>query len=413
MKQSRRPRLTLPEPIKGDKDGSFAQNTIIYRLPDNARRVIDENDFGAEINESIERLIEEIPEHPIRPFVKNSAPDRKLWTDSLNSYVGKTWLEVPWFFAEQYFYRRILEASAYFENGVYEAVDPYQKQKSSGLTTTIAEISRLADFVSGSNLKTTNDDFKMVLETTLWGNQHDLSLWPVDENNTGKTPGSEFDRHLLIDQSSLLVAYLDSANKSEARIDIIVDNAGFELVCDLYFVDFMLHNYVDMSVVLHAKPFPTFVSDATIKDITETFLNLRAIPNNRVRDLACRLQNYLDKGKLKLMDDHFWISPYPFWEMPQTLYDKLSCSDLVIVKGDMNYRRLLGDLDWPFDTRFEDIVNYFPAPLLALRTLKSEIACGLTRSQLHSLSERGFELLTSGNNGVIQFYRGTKKLSSV
>jgi hypothetical protein len=47
------------------------------------------------------------------------------------------------------------------------------------------------------------------------------------------------------------------------------------------------------------------------------------------------------------------------------------------VKGDANYRRLIGDALWPHDTPFAHVLSYFAAPLLALRTLKSEVCVGL------------------------------------
>jgi hypothetical protein len=70
----------------------------------------------------------------------------------------------------------------------------------------------------------------------------------------------------------------------------------------------------------------------------------------------------------------------------------------------MNYRRLLGDRHWPFETRFSDIVAYSPAPLLALRTLKSEVGCGLSRRQLDALSNNNESWRTNGEYGVIQFF---------
>lgn len=51
------------------------------------------------------------------------------------------------------------------------------------------------------------------------------------------------------------------------------------------------------------------------------------------------------------------ISPHPFlctasagWEMPLSLARTLSRQDLAIAKGDANYRRLVGDLHWPYET---------------------------------------------------------------
>lgn len=48
-------------------------------------------------------------------------------------------------------------------------------------------------------------------------------------------------------------------------------------------------------------------------------------------------------------------------------------SSMVFVKGDANYRRLIGDRLWPTDTPFSDVAGYFPARLCALRTLKAEL----------------------------------------
>ncbi|NJL37316.1 MAG: protein-glutamate O-methyltransferase family protein [Leptolyngbyaceae cyanobacterium SM1_4_3] len=75
----------------------------------------------------------------------------------------------------------------------------------------------------------------------------------------------------------------------------------------------------------------------------------------------------------------------------------------LVCKGDANYCRLLGDRHWSFTTRFEAIACYFPSPLLALRTLKSEIAAGLRPEQVKSLNQTDPNWLTSGEWGVIQF----------
>lgn len=46
---------------------------------------------------------------------------------------------------------------------------------------------------------------------------------------------------------------------------------------------------------------------------------------------------------------------------------------MVFVKGDANYRRLIGDRLWETDTLFSDVAGYFPTRLCALRTLKAEL----------------------------------------
>ncbi|MBM4464331.1 MAG: protein-glutamate O-methyltransferase family protein [Chloroflexi bacterium] len=49
---------------------------------------------------------------------------------------------------------------------------------------------------------------------------------------------------------------------------------------------------------------------------------------------------------------------------------ELGRSNLVILKGDVNYRRLLDDRHWPHTMRLEEVGDYFPLPFLVLRTLR-------------------------------------------
>ena len=50
---------------------------------------------------------------------------------------------------------------------------------------------------------------------------------------------------------------------------------------------------------------------------------------------------------------------------------------LVICKGDLMYRKLLGDRSWNTEESFADVVSYFPSPVVALRTCKSPLAIGM------------------------------------
>jgi hypothetical protein len=91
--------------------------------------------------------------------------------------------------------------------------------------------------------------------------------------------------------------------------------------------------------------------------------------------------------------------------MPKYIFKELSASDLVISKGDANYRRLAGDLNWSPTTPFEDVVRYFPTSLLALRVLKAELALGLTPVQVSRLDDQDKDWKFNGQWAVIQFWR--------
>jgi hypothetical protein len=72
----------------------------------------------------------------------------------------------------------------------------------------------------------------------------------------------------------------------------------------------------------------------------------------------------------------------------------------VLLKGDANYRRLVGDRRWPAATPMEALTDYFPAPFAVLRTLKSEIVVDVP-------SERGLDRedpdwRTNGRRGIIR-----------
>ena len=93
------------------------------------------------------------------------------------------------------------------------------------------------------------------------------------------------------------------------------------------------------------------------------------------------------------------------WNMPDALYKHLQeTSDLAVVKGDANYRRLLGDCAWDYAAPFDDVVGaYFPCPVVALRTLKAEIGCGMEPAQTKRAQSLDDNWLVNGRFGVVHF----------
>jgi hypothetical protein len=75
---------------------------------------------------------------------------------------------------------------------------------------------------------------------------------------------------------------------------------------------------------------------------------------------------------------------------------------LVVMKGDLNYPRLMGDCTWPTTTDFTDATAYFPAPVVALRTLKSEVVVGLGDGTVRELDATAQQRRTSGTYGLLQ-----------
>ena len=151
------------------------------------------------------------------------------------------------------------------------------------------------------------------------------------------------------------------------------------------------------------------MSDALEKDLLDT-VEYYATQIDATQYPACvaagkTWKQLLQSGAWKCVQDNFWVQPLAMWDMTEPLRnDMQQRCDLAIVKGDANYRRLLGDRTWEYTAPFQDVVGcYFPCPVCALRTLKAELGCGMDANQI----ERAAKLdpdnwMTNGRFGVVQ-----------
>lgn len=401
-----KPSAPIPEPLRGSDDDTWAQSTIQQRLPEIAERVLKENDLTQDASAAIRALISEIPNSRIREIRDPSAPDQRDWDKFTEPYRELNWLEVPWFFAEHYFYRRIIEGVGYLRSDDDIRLDPFLFQKHSGVEASQNEIQSLTDNLT-IWLKPehpVDTGLRKLIDSALWGNQADLSLWPIGkEKKTVNGDSHKSTAYLLINDIQMLMDNLGSGAGNATIVDVILDNAGFELMVDLCLTDFLLARAVAETVRLHVKAHPTFVSDATREDVNSTLAYFQSSEDANLVNLGERLQEHLINGRLLMSSDFFWNSPLSMWEMPRSLFNVFAESHLVISKGDANYRRLLGDRHWPYTTPFTEIMSYFPAPLVALRTLKAELASGLEARQIKKVSSRDPHWMTNGQWGIIQY----------
>jgi uncharacterized protein with ATP-grasp and redox domains len=375
--------------------GSFARATIVERKPQIIQRVIDDNAYPPDLVAGLKAFQDEIAGRPMQPLIE-AAPDVEFWNTQLASYSGKTWLEIPWYFAETYFYRRLLEATRYFQSGPWQGRNPFQKQKQILMEADTQRLAGTWDQLSGLE---PNILFEGLLHSCLWGNRADLSNYTVKvKARSGLATRQE--RHLILidhtDQARTLLA------KGVQRLDFINDNVGSELIFDLALADFLLQQGWARHVCLHLKNQPFFVSDAMPADVEQTIALLKRAPSAAMRDMGVRLEAALSVRQVHLDADPFWTTCLMFRQMPQHLREQVAQANLVLIKGDVNYRRLLDDLHWPFTTRMDALTGYFPAPFCVLRTLKGEILVGLAPGQAEALEAEDPTWLINGKRGLIQ-----------
>jgi hypothetical protein len=187
-------------------------------------------------------------------------------------------------------------------------------------------------------------------------------------------------------------------------VHLVVDNAGSELAMDLILAHALIEMKVAERVILHVKLHPTFVSDATAHDVLSFIRLLEQEGRNAdLRRLGVQLNEMFEQRQLCLAPDTFWNSTRFLWELPPRLLTTFNSDTLAIFKGDANYRRMTGDALWNPATPFDAVTSYFPIPLLALRTLKSDTIVGLPSGLAERLDTDDPNWRVNGKRGVIQF----------
>ncbi|GIK39253.1 MAG: hypothetical protein BroJett011_30860 [Chloroflexota bacterium] len=421
-----------PPPLMTGEPGSFANHTMTTRFPVIIQNVLNDHNgqYPDSIVQAIQSLYNELVfNHLVRPL-ETVASDGPSWTEAWRPYQGRTWLDIPWYFAEAFIYRRLVEAAGYFGGGEetkrrggedlkrWVGVDPFLPRKEAELQNR-ATWQVLAAALNHAPDNST-ESFGALLHHCLWGNRADLSYTKVAEVAGGQIVIVSEQENLLVDDTETVLEYLQgsrgagergrniqsplhpSPSAPLPRIDFICDNAGTELLMDLALVDFLLRFDWAGQITLHVKAHPTFVSDTTLPDVELTLAAIKAQGVSEFSVLAERLESYQVQERLHMRPDLFWNSSRFFWEIPAELQAELSRAWLVIIKGDANYRRLLGDSRWPTTVPVTAAIPYFPAPFVALRTLKSDPIVGLPPGLAEQLDREDAEWRVNGKRGMIQ-----------
>jgi hypothetical protein len=115
-----------------------------------------------------------------------------------------------------------------------------------------------------------------------------------------------------------------------------------------------------------------------------------------------RLWEATEVGRLTVRTHPFFCAPKSYHHLPEDLANEAASVSVTIFKGDLNYRRLVGDVDWPPTTSFAALTAYWPSPLVVLRTLKSDVVAGLAPETVSALDATGERWRTTGTRALIQ-----------
>lgn len=377
-------------PIVSNVAGSFAWGVLHQRHPALIRQVRDAFPYPPDLRRGLDRLLEEI-RGTIEPL-GHQAHDRQMWEAWARDYLGQRWSDVPFLWAESYFYRKLLEGVGYFQPGPWCGVDPFEPFKRAELDdpSVDADLAALDELASLEPA----EHAAALVQASLWGNRADLGF---RISAAGVQAGRVAE--LVADDSPLMWSVLDTPRPG--TVCVVGDNAGRELLPDLVLIDYLLETGRAARVDLHVKPYPYYVSDATTADVIDC---LRRLVNasGRAAEVGRRLWAAIGTGRLAIRTHPFSCAPLTYHHLPADLAHEFATASITIFKGDLNYRRLVGDCNWSPTAPFAALSAYWPSPLAVLRTLKSDVMVGITSETLSALDATGEPWRTNGTRALIQ-----------
>lgn len=355
--------------ITANQAESFARFTIEKRLPTILHDLISRDIYNEDIQEKIRGLLNKLPSLIVEPINLNE-DESEYWTNFFHAYTKNSILEIPFFFAEIYFYRHLLDITEYVNNGI----DPFQPIKEKELNDELFE-----------NLLANSNSIHDAIQIALSGNKADLS----QINRYGN------EIKMVLDHSSDLIRCINEQD----TIHVILDNAGIELFSDFLLAHQILTHSNSKKIVFYPKILPLWVSDATMADIDNLLNYLENSKNSTINQFAEFIVEKIKSGRIEFVIHPFWNSPNHLTNFPGNLQRKIASSGVVISKGDANYRRFFEDRNIP--TSFEGAASIC-SNQFALRTLKSEIVAGLDHEIAHGLYETDPNWMTNGKFALIQ-----------
>ncbi len=379
------------------------------------------------------------------PLPADGAADIQAFNDELDQLGPMTWHNSPWLYTECYLYRAVQACFSRRNTALWKAYDVFSRQKQRALLGSgmaAAELVQCLDRAvaaveEGVAGVAADALLEEMLEISLWGNAQDLLLLvhlSVEElqSRQGQRARASFKTKIVDDDSEAVLSLLAELRTTSGRpreIHVVLDNAGFEFVADLVLVAYLLAaGYAD-AVVLHGKAFPWFVSDATSQDLDFTLRTLQQAtafatdlspePAAALRSLGATLAGHFETGRLRWEQHAFWTTQHSYARLPQLapdLWAQLAAADLVVFKGDLNYRKLVFDGLWPRTTPFQQAIGElgkFPAQgisgprILSLRTCKADTVVGLAPGKEEEIDPQGAgEWTRNGQYAVISFFDG-------
>lgn len=407
------------ERITWGNDG-FAYLTIETRFKENYKIVADNFEAGVfeKYNKFEEhKVYQNRCDHPVNTTIENEILRFLDDNEGISRYSGEIGLRsffrnIPFLLAEYYFYYYLLYLY-HDKKGISDRIeDPYRAYK----------LSHLNNGNDNSNFDALLEAFRAMIKAPATQRQDKFLIGCLNMNSIDlsqlEVNVKEFkDSNMPINDCSAFHKFMKSELSNDRNTDnggsiahIITDNSGFELMSDILLGTYLLKNTKLTKVIYHIKRLPIFVSDTIMTDVDDAIEVL-----NHKLDGVTRYNKHVDSEDRQtyfcdsIPDKQLCFEVNDCWHQ-ETLFQDIepfrnwntddSCA-LIIVKGDLNYRRLVGDFHWECSEPIKDKVAYIEKPLLIIRSLKSNVILNVSNEESYSHNAPDWKI--SGKYGIIQF----------
>ncbi len=282
------------------------------------------------------------------------------------------------------------------------------------------------------NIKLDSNALSSLLSYNLMGNSFDLSqhtklamneithVVNVNNQEINNKKSSNNDIHNFCDY---IKKCQSRSNKQLNVINYLVDNVGVELLHDLILADY-LFNELQCKINFYVNEMPIFVSDVISNDIIcllnriSIYIESNDFCNNPNKNV---IKKYIDSIRNRFINNNFEIKSNFYFNMPMRFKDwtkdpndNMTANEifrtpnsLVIVKGDLNYRRLVGDFKsslWRKEKyKLPDYTSYIKSPLLVIRSFKSNVILDIDKDYAKKLDMQDTRWRNNGTHGTIRF----------
>lgn len=267
------------------------------------------------------------------------------WGDWVRRLSGATVGQLNFFDYEFWFYAKILELSGYEKS----PVDPFFMEKRLDTRAAIAALVKAPQRTI---------DFDAALRGSLKGNS-------ADKSQLSTTASGAWD--LSLDRLQTITA--------TGTLCVVADNAGEEILNDLVLSAKFIEHGGDR-VKIFIKNVPIFVSDFAKSDVSGIVEDMSEYGNEN--EIINSILKFVDSGDLEFLTDDYWSSPEFFDKIPGKY---ISDEAQWIYKGDLNYRRLIGDYCGDIYGAFEGLPVRPAVSAMAMRSIKSYCLAGLMRDE--------------------------------